>query len=249
VSEVAKPTTRRQAIKISRWARAAAGLLGLAGVGAGGTAVFVTDVEAGPVALIAAGVLFLLIGLSGVLPTRLKVGDNEAEWNQEVLTDVVEALVESADASAFDTVGVALEYLATVSPGVAQRAKLTLARERILDSRLRPAVQKLGLSIGHTVNIGGRNPDAVVIARDGRKVLVEIYDLTPTPEMIQRTRQFYEQARRLDTQFAGALAVSIGAPKAFAFSDFTELNLRYVKLTQGEETEQLEQALIAILDL
>jgi tetratricopeptide (TPR) repeat protein len=49
-----------------------------------GVAVFVTHVEAGPVALIAGGVLFMFIALSGVLPTRLKIGDNEAEWQQEI---------------------------------------------------------------------------------------------------------------------------------------------------------------------
>lgn len=71
-------------VQIQTWARLAAGTLGAAGVGAGGAAVFVTQVEAGPVALIAAGVLFTFIALSGVMPTRLKIGDNEAEWRQEV---------------------------------------------------------------------------------------------------------------------------------------------------------------------
>lgn len=52
----------------------------MAGLGSGGAAVFLTHVEAGPVALIAAGFLLLVIGASGQLPNRLKIGDNEAEW-------------------------------------------------------------------------------------------------------------------------------------------------------------------------
>jgi len=75
---------RRQAIPVQTWARWVAGIFGTAGVSSGGVAVFVAHVEAGPVALIAAGVLFMFIAISGVLPTRLKIGDNEAEWQQEI---------------------------------------------------------------------------------------------------------------------------------------------------------------------
>jgi tetratricopeptide (TPR) repeat protein len=73
---------RRQAVRIQPWARWIAGFLGAAGVGSGGAAVFLTHVEAGPVALIAGGVLFLFLALGGVMPTRLKIGDNEAEWQE-----------------------------------------------------------------------------------------------------------------------------------------------------------------------
>lgn len=78
---------QRQAVKIQPWARWVAGFFGAAGVGSGGAAVFLTHVEAGPVALIASGVLFLFLALGGVMPTRLKIGDNEAEW-QEVAESV-----------------------------------------------------------------------------------------------------------------------------------------------------------------
>ena len=73
---------RRQAVKVQPWARWVAGFLGTAGVGSGGAAVFLTRVEAGPVALIAGGVLFLFLALGGVMPTRLKIGDTEAEWQE-----------------------------------------------------------------------------------------------------------------------------------------------------------------------
>jgi tetratricopeptide (TPR) repeat protein len=75
---------RRQAVKIEPWARWVAGFLGMAGIGSGGAAVFITHLEAGPVALIAGGVLFTFTSLGGVMPTRLKIGDNEAEWQQEI---------------------------------------------------------------------------------------------------------------------------------------------------------------------
>jgi hypothetical protein len=75
---------RHQAVKVQPWARWIAGFLGAAGAGSGGAAVFLTHVEAGPVALIAGGVLFLFLALGGVMPTRLKIGDNEAEFHELV---------------------------------------------------------------------------------------------------------------------------------------------------------------------
>lgn len=73
---------------IAVWARWLAGLLGVAGLGAGGTAVFLTHVEAGPVALIGAGVLFLFLALGGVMPTRVRVGEAEAEFQRQIQESV-----------------------------------------------------------------------------------------------------------------------------------------------------------------
>jgi tetratricopeptide (TPR) repeat protein len=68
------------AVTLSRWWRAVAVALGAGGLGAGGVAVFVTKLEAGPVALLVVGFLFIIIGMSGKLPNRLKIGEAEAEW-------------------------------------------------------------------------------------------------------------------------------------------------------------------------
>jgi hypothetical protein len=99
---------RHEAIAIAAWARGLAGLLGLAGLGAGGTAVFLTRVEAGPVALIGAGALSLFLALGGVMPTRVRVGEAEAEFHRQVQESVerieqkapaVGALVDAGGAS------------------------------------------------------------------------------------------------------------------------------------------------------
>ena len=86
------------AIKLNGWYRAAAIILGLAGLGSGGVAVFVTHLEAGPVALLAVGFLLLIIGMGGHMPSRLKVGDNEAAW--EVEREAVEVFVERVSGEA-----------------------------------------------------------------------------------------------------------------------------------------------------
>lgn len=88
-AQVAK---RRVGLPLSRLQRASSGLGAVAGLGAGGVAVFETNNEAGSVALLAVGVLFSFVALAGLLPTRLKLGDNEIEWQQlaEALSDVVD---------------------------------------------------------------------------------------------------------------------------------------------------------------
>jgi type II secretory pathway component PulM len=102
---------QRHAVKVEPWARWVAGFLGVAGVGSGGAAVFLTHVEAGPVALIAGGVLFLFVALSGVLPTRVKIGDNEAEW-QELAESVANIQRQVPEVSALlDSGGVSSEAI------------------------------------------------------------------------------------------------------------------------------------------
>lgn len=118
---------RRQAVKIQPWARWIAGFLGAAGVGSGGAAVFLTHVEAGPVALIAGGVLFLFLALGGVMPTRLKIGDNEAEW-QELAESVANIQRQVPEVGALlDSGGVSLDailsgQLPPSDPGLVQAA-------------------------------------------------------------------------------------------------------------------------------
>jgi tetratricopeptide (TPR) repeat protein len=116
---------RRQAVKIEPWARWIAGIFGVVGLGSGGAAVYLTHVEAGPVALIAGGALFLLMALSGVLPTRLKIGDNEAEW-QEVAESVsnirrqVPELGALLDSGGFSLGAIAAGQIPAPSPNLVQ---------------------------------------------------------------------------------------------------------------------------------
>ena len=69
----AGPSMARRAIKLSTVARWGLGFVGATSWFAGGLAVFERDVEAGPVALIITGGLFLMMGLARYLPTRLRM--------------------------------------------------------------------------------------------------------------------------------------------------------------------------------
>jgi hypothetical protein len=127
------------ALKINTWYRVASLLLGLAGLGSGGTAVFLTHVEAGPVALLAVGLLFLLIAMAGQLPTRIRIGDNEAEW--QAVGKFVETVVEDSSADRPELLE-ALADLAVAAPRATSSALGAVAYELMISNMLHEFVSR-----------------------------------------------------------------------------------------------------------
>jgi hypothetical protein len=129
---------------IDIWYRVGAVILGLASLGSGGAAVFIAHVEAGPVALIAAGFLLLLIGASGRLPSRLKIGDNEAEWSQLIsrVQETVEAVATSVAEDNKPGIEYALKRLQKVAPDLAESMS-SLAFVFVAQNMLNEAITKI----------------------------------------------------------------------------------------------------------
>jgi hypothetical protein len=109
-------------MKINGWYRATSVVLGLAGLGAGGAAVFITHVEAGPVALLVVGLLLLMIGMAGRLPSRIKVGDNEAEWKAAAFDRIVDEIEDSPG----DVKPALLDALAAIEDAMPSTASSTI---------------------------------------------------------------------------------------------------------------------------
>jgi hypothetical protein len=141
-AKTATPATRRPANKLSTPSRVTAYGLGIAGLGAGGAAVFITHVEAGPVALLAVGLIFMIIALSGRLPTRLRIGDTEAEW-QDVAGEVIETALDAASPSTKAEVAGQLRELAEVAPRAAAPALSGLAYENSIMRTIENAANKI----------------------------------------------------------------------------------------------------------
>ena len=123
---VTVPTVNPSVLKLGRWSRISAVLLGLAGLGAGGVAVFITNLEAGPVALISAGLIFVLIGMGGRIPNRLKVGESEAARD----------IAERSGGSERSKIIGALADLADRAPAVAAPGVKAIAYEEMVLSML-----------------------------------------------------------------------------------------------------------------
>jgi hypothetical protein len=180
--EVPKRETR-VANKLGMPSRAAAFALGVAALGAGGVAVFITHLEAGPVGLLAVGLIFMIVGLAGTLPTRLRVGDNEAAW--EIERQAVETFVERVAedvpvANQREFLG-ALDDLAEDAPRFAAPLYSALAYERLVMSMLEDAVRTLDEDVNLPSPVLQWQPrradvkmDAVVYTADDRTLIVEL---------------------------------------------------------------------------
>lgn len=134
----AKSSPRTQvAPKLNYWWRASAVALGLVGLGSGGSAVYITRLEAGPVALLAVGFLFVIIGMSGRLPTRVKFGDNEATWEEQAVQDFVEDIAaRSGDEQRLEMIS-ALGDLTDAAPRAAAPALRAMLYEDLVLTMLR----------------------------------------------------------------------------------------------------------------
>ena len=175
-----EPETSRRplAIKLTWWNRAIFDVLGLAGLGAGAAAVFITHLEAGPVALIAAGLLLLLIGIGGHMPSRLKVGDNEAAWEieREAVQTFVERVATEAPVESRPELLDALGDLAEDAPQAAIKGLAGLAFEQRVGLEISAAVISLGESqVSFSIQErADQGVDAVLQGPGGRLVAVEI---------------------------------------------------------------------------
>lgn len=177
------PSAARSAIRLSTSSRVTAFALGFAALGAGGVAVFRTHLEAGPVGLLAVGLIFLIIGLSGTLPNRLKVGDNEATWEMErqAVETFVERVAEDIPiVNQREFLG-ALSDLAEDAPRFATPMFTALAYERLVTSMLEDAVNTIAEDAtlpAPVVNTETRYPnvrlDALISTADDRNLIVEL---------------------------------------------------------------------------
>jgi hypothetical protein len=169
----------RRAIRIEWPYRALGLLLGLAGLGAGATAVFVTRVEAGPVALIAVGAIFTLVAMAGRIPRRLKLGENEADFYDEEIRETFSEIVDLVPPERFDEAEETLERVSPRLAPVVRPAQNALEYERAVLDLLAVLTDSDGdVHVTAPSGIADTGYDALIAGDSGRKVVVEIkYDI------------------------------------------------------------------------
>jgi hypothetical protein len=141
--------------------------LGLAGLAAGAVAVFITDVEAGPVALLLVGLFLLLVAASGRLPSHVKYKDSEASW---AIEEFVERVVEEASREQVPKVIEALNGLRDTAPAAAAAGLGVIASgqayEEFVTEMLRRAVDEINASNVMTPTLLYETPEHVNRGRD-----------------------------------------------------------------------------------
>jgi len=183
VADKLERTLRPAIVKIGTWNGAALDVLGVAALGAGGAAVFITHLEAGPVALLGVGLILLLVGVSGRMPTRLKVGDNEAAWEieREAVEVFVERVAEDVPVDKQPELLDALGELAEGAPQVASIGVTAMAYERQMRQEIERAVQEIQnspdgqpIKFSAEITANRQRVDAMLEDPTGRQVAIEI---------------------------------------------------------------------------
>jgi hypothetical protein len=177
-SDPPRSVFRPAAMPIKVWYRAAAIALGLVGLGSGGAAVYITHLEAGPVALLAEGLILLLIGMGGRMPSRIRAGDYEAAWEmqQEAMQQFVECVTDEIPEVGRPELLSALSDLADAAPQVALVGLGAVAYEQLVVGMIYDAFRRDIPEIVGTVS-GARTADDradMVVATPDRVIRVQI---------------------------------------------------------------------------
>jgi hypothetical protein len=179
-------------------------VLGLAALGGGATGAFVGHLEAPPVALFAVGTIFVLVGMSGQLPRRLKIGDNEAEWERTVAAAVAE-IAEQVPPARLDRVAEALEELATVAPHAAASVANHVIRGQARIDSLRNVAARLGISVAEPTNVNGKMSDLTLVDPHGKKLWVIFSTTGVRGWQIGSAQEIMKEIKQADTAFVGVL--------------------------------------------
>jgi hypothetical protein len=270
MSENLRPelAARPLVMTISRWWRACLVVLGLVSLGSGGVAVFVTQLEAGPVALLAVGLVLLLIGAGGRLPSRLKVGENEAAW--EAVEGFISHVADEVPSEQTPQLVEALNRLAAVAPSVAA-AGLGVVTERMTFERtirdmLSEAVREVNRSEG-AESLGGLSlvldyqmafgtkVDAAVMSGRGEYLAIEIkysYGKVSLMEMAylaRKTAVVPSGSHALKVLFVSNQNPVSDVDVSYLERAFPSGQFRYVRVTDSEDIPKLSWAIRAAFQI
>jgi hypothetical protein len=227
---------------LNGWWRTIIVILGFGALGAGGLAVFITHLEAGPVALLAIGFLFLIIGIGGRLPNRLKVGENEAEWN--AVAQAFQDVVRVVPPEKFPVVEDAVKDIAAASPSLARNVQRRVAVEMVLLSRLHYWAERLGLTYGEQVRLPtGAQSDAIVIGSNGRKLWVIAERDEVKPWELEGAKSVLLNAKEVDPSFVGMLIIAPAGPETWRTVETSAGTIYIATIRKGEESEEIRVAL------
>ena len=181
-------SSERSPVHLTRWGRTWCTVFGLVATGAGGVAIFTEDLEAGPVALLAFGFVFLLLAIVGYVPRSAKMGGAELAWSDEVGRIMAKA-VDAAPAVVRSEIAEELSASPNIPPSVS-RATITgaLYEERIARI-LQSAVDDLeNEGIDYDVKAEARLDyiqgalDYILDRTDGGRVVIEVRMSTRTAQ-------------------------------------------------------------------
>jgi len=190
---------------------------------AGAVAVFVTDSEAGPVGLLAVGMILFIIGVARQLPTRLKAGDYEAGWDaaRAATTLFADAVEDAAPGQKLGLITQAEELLARY-PALEGSGLRQVLTEELAGELIRQIVADSNGQLTLAPADPRSDWDFTILGVDGKKLGV----WASTRRDVQASkvvRNLVHQSFDQDPDFVGALVVLDSEPNAAAKSRYAAL--------------------------
>ncbi len=230
--------------RIGRVLRVVAWVLGLSALGGGATGAFAGDLEAPPVALLAVGTIFVLVGMSGQLPRRLKFGDSEAEWERTVASAVRE-IAEQVPPARLDRIAGALEELATVAPHAAANVANHVIRGQARIDSLRNVAARLGIRVGESDTVNARTSDLTLVDLHGKKLWV-IFSTTGVRQwQIGSAREIMEEIKQTDTAYVGVLLLGARRQESSELRSTNSGAVWVVEMGEDMDERELERVVTA----
>lgn len=226
---------------LGRFERASAFILGLAGVGGGGVAVFSTGNQAGSAALLLIGAAFLLMGIQGTPLIRLGTSESGVELarRRRRIAKVIEQAKQEEDPGV--AAGI-VEAAAIIEPRLTNSPSF---RGRLYDSRVALALQEAGFAVSQlSLDFG---PDLIVRSTDGRMAEVDVRYLGGRHVTMREVRRVESYAARksLGTLLVTNLPLS---PEVAAYnSDPNRQAIEIVQWRDEQDSPLLVRALIRVM--
>ncbi|MET9113021.1 hypothetical protein ABZX38_02330 [Streptomyces longwoodensis] len=243
-SEAFEPDEAIDPAPLSTWSRATAGIIGFTLCGAGTVAVFKTENQAGCVALILAGALFVVLTIGGNPLHSLGFGETQMRFavqrrRRQVIASVSDAPPEEARRT--------LEVLQAIDPGAANDASFLYQSARTYEALAKQRFLTLfpDCAIGSLAPRDWGYSDFQVLRPIDKRISVDALFLERAPSGISRTMISKRAEKAVDsilpTLIMSNVPLSHGAQQALEEAQAHGTKMQYV-FWQDERHDQALQA-------
>ncbi|MFJ9962717.1 hypothetical protein [Streptomyces avermitilis] len=234
---------------LSPWSRFAAGVTGFTLSGAGATAVFMTDNQAGSVALVLGGVIFLLMLISGNPLRSLGHGDTQMKFATKRRRDRV--IDEAREASPSDARRV-LDVLSAVDPEASRDASFIQTSAQVYERLVKAELIRLYPECDVLENGMDAGADFRILTPDRRLASIDVKYLDSRSRSAVSATHVRQMIAIASMSVAGHLLVSNRGLTSMAAELISRAQaggakVEFVQWRNDQDTGELRQAVNVLL--
>jgi hypothetical protein len=188
--------------------------------------------------------IFVLVGMSGQLPRRLRFGDSEAEWDKTVAAAVGE-IAEQIPPGRLDRVAGALEELATVAPRAAANVANHVIRGQARIHSLRNVAARLGISVAEPDKVNAKTSDLTLVDPHGKKLWVILTTTGVRGWQMGSAQGIMEEIKQADTAYVGVLLLGARRQSSSELRSTKSGTVWVVEMGEDMDERELERVITA----